>query len=177
VNPSRRTFLAAGAFGALALAAAGWLRGPHAPANGATRHALNADGEAIIAAVASVLLAAALPTAPPERQQAVSATLGAVDRAIHGLPPSAQAELAQLFALLASPPVRVAFARVGGSWDQASGADVRAFLDRLRASRWTLQRAAYDALHQLVFAAWYGNPAAWPALGYMGPPVLSGPHA
>jgi hypothetical protein len=139
--------------------------------------ALDADGEAIMGAIAPVLLDGALPAADASRKQALAATMSAVDQAIHGLPASAQAELAQLFAVLASPPVRVAVARVGGAWTDASAADVRAFLDRLRESRWTLQRGAYDALHQLVFAAWYGNPAAWPALGYGGPPTLSGSQA
>jgi len=27
-------------------------------------------------------------------------------------------------------------------------------------------------LHELAFAAWYGNPQAWPAIGYAGPPAL-----
>jgi len=27
-------------------------------------------------------------------------------------------------------------------------------------------------LHQLVFAAWYADPRAWPATGYAGPPSL-----
>jgi hypothetical protein len=39
-------------------------------------------------------------------------------------------------------------------------------------SGFMLLRSAYDALHQLVFAAWYGNPRSWPAIGYAGPPVL-----
>jgi len=28
-------------------------------------------------------------------------------------------------------------------------------------------------LHQLVLAAWYGNPRAWSSIGYLGPPVLA----
>jgi len=121
-------------------------------------------------AVVPVLLAGALPEAPDARQQAIAETLAGIDVAIAGLPPAAQAELAELFALLALPPVRMSLARVGAPWPHATPADVRLFLDRFRNSSWTLLRSAYDALHQLTFAAWYGNPRAWPAIGYDGPP-------
>lgn len=170
---SRRTFLAAGAMGALALATAGWLKGPHAPASGIARRALDADAEAIFAAIASVMLDGALPAEPEARAEALGETMAAIDTAVQGLPASAQSELAQLLTLLALPPVRVAFARIGASWQRATPADVRAFVDRLRASSWTLPRAAYDALHQIIFAAWYGNPRAWAAIGYGGPPPLA----
>ena len=58
------------------------------------------------------------------------------------------------------------------SWRDASPAEVRRFLDRCRGSSTKLLRAAYDALHQLTFGAWYGNPASWAAIGYGGPPKL-----
>ena len=61
VTISRRTFLAAGVVGALALATAGWLKGPHAPPSGISRRTLDADAEAILAAVVPVLLDGALP--------------------------------------------------------------------------------------------------------------------
>jgi hypothetical protein len=172
VNRSRRTFLAAGLVGAAALGIAAWLRGPHAPPSGIARKALDADGEALFAAVVPVLLAGALPVAPEARRQAIAETLTGIDTAIAGLPPAAQVEIAQLFSLLALPPVRFSFARVSEPWQRASTHDVRAFLDRCRTSSFTLPRAAYDALHQLTFAAWYGNPHAWPAIGYDGPPAL-----
>lgn len=168
---SRRTFIAAGVAGAAALAAAGWLRGRHAPPSGVARRALDGDAEAIVGAIVPVLLADALPTESRARADAIAQTVTAVDIAVAGLPPAAQAELAQLFALLALPPARVALAGVGAPWAQASAADIRGFLDRFRDSSWTLLRSAYDALHQLIYAAWYGNPQSWPAIGYPGPPV------
>jgi hypothetical protein len=39
-------------------------------------------------------------------------------------------------------------------------------------SGFALLRSAYDALHQIVLAAWYGNPRSWPAIGYGGPPSV-----
>ena len=169
---SRRTFVAAGLIGAAALATASWLRGPHVPAHAHARRALDTDGEAIFAAVAPVLLDGALPTDKSGRDAALERTLAGIDTAIAGLSPAAQAELAELIALLALPPVRLGIARVSDPWSAASAADVRRFLDTCRASRFTLMRAAYDALHDLTFAAWYGNPDAWPAIGYPGPPAL-----
>jgi hypothetical protein len=45
-------------------------------------------------------------------------------------------------------------------------------LARWQASRVSLLRSAYGGLHQLLLAAWYGNPLAWQAIGYPGPPRL-----
>ena len=170
---SRRTFIAAGFVGAAALAAAAWLRGPHVPASGIARRALDADGEAIFAAVAPVILEGALPQDLAARAAALSQTLDGIDTAVAGLSPAAQAELGQLIALLALPPVRFGIARVSDAWPAASPPQVRRFLDNCRSSRFTLMRAAYDALHDLTFAAWYGNPNAWAAIDYPGPPRLS----
>jgi hypothetical protein len=172
VNLSRRTFLAAGLVGAAALGIAGWLKGPHAPTSGIPRRTLDADAEALLAAVVPVLLAGALPAEPRDRRAAVAETLTGIDIAIAGLPPAAQHEIGQLFALLSLPPVRLSFARVSAPWHEASPDDVRKFLDRCRESTWMLPRAAYDAMHQLTFAAWYGNPRAWSGIGYGGPPAL-----
>lgn len=170
---SRRTFIAAGLAGTAALVAAGWLQRQHSRATAPARRALDTDGEAIMTAIVPVLLAGALPTAVDGRSAASAEALTHIDIVIAGLPRAAQAELAQLFALLALPPARIAFAGVMTTWQEATPEEVRAFLDRFRASSWTLKRGAYDALHQIVFAAWYGNPRAWGAIGYDGPPRLS----
>ena len=121
---SRRTFIKAGLVGAVALATAGWLKGPHAPPSGIPRRTLDADAEAILAAMVPVLLDGALPSAPDARQRALAETLTSIDVAIAGLPPAAQAELAQLFALLALPPVRLGLARVAAPWPQAAPATI-----------------------------------------------------
>jgi hypothetical protein len=118
------------------------------------------------------MLAGALPADADAKRQAIADTVRGIDVAVAGLPPSTQEELSQLFALLALPPGRLAIARVTRPWSEAPEADVRACLDRFRSSSLTLLRSAYGALHQLTFAAWYGNPASWPSIGYPGPPDL-----
>jgi hypothetical protein len=175
VTPRRR-FLVAGIAGGAALAAAYWLGGRRGllpgTATGTPATALDPEARAILAAIVPALLDGALPAEPSARTAAVDATVGEVALAIGGLPPTAQQELAQLFALLAFAPARIALARVHSPWADAPAAEVAGFLDRWRDSGWTLKRSAYDALHQLVFAAWYGNPRSWAAIGYDGPPVL-----
>jgi hypothetical protein len=125
-----------------------------------------------MAAITPVMLAGALSTDPQLRDEALRETLVAIDGAVAGLSPRAQGELDDLFGLLALAPARWTLARTTASWPDASPDDVERFLERLRDSRITLLRAAYDALHQLVMAAWYGSPRAWPAIGYPGPPDL-----
>jgi hypothetical protein len=173
---TRRTFIAAGIAGSAALATAYWLHDRRAYRFGAPAltpaSGLTPDGRAIIAAIVPVVLDGALPAAHPARADAIDETNAAIARAIGELPPSAQQELSQLFALLAFAPARIALARVDAPWTQAQPAAIAAFLERWRDSSWTLQRSAYDALHQLVLAAWYGNPRSWPLIGYDGPPPL-----
>ena len=171
---TRRRFLVVGIAGGAALAAAYWWRdrGAH-PAGDAPRAGLDPDARTVLAAIVPALLDGALPAEPAARAAATQETLAAVATAIDDLPPQAQREIAQLFALLAFAPARIALARVTSPWAQATPAEVGGFLDRWRDSGWTLQRSAYDALHQLVFASWYGNPRSWPAIGYDGPPPLT----
>jgi len=174
---TRRSFLVAGLAGGAALATAYWLRGPRplVPTLQALAplQQLDREAPAIITAIVPVLLGSALPADPAERGNAVDETIANVALAIGGLPPSSQKELAELFSLLGLTPTRIAVARVNSPWTQASPEEVAAFLDRWRTSDWKLLRSAYDALHQLVYAAWYSNPRAWASIGYDGPPVLS----
>jgi hypothetical protein len=170
--PTRRTFLVAGLVGGAALTAAGWfaavLRRPDASIGG-----LAPAARPIVRAIVPAMLGSALPQGS-ERKIAIDETVDGVARAVEGLPPAARAELGQLFALLALAPARRAFAGVAPPWEEATPDEVSAFLDAWSASGWELKRSAYDALHQLVLAAWYGNPRAWPAIGYDGPPNLGG---
>jgi len=167
----RRTFLAVGAASAAALAAAGWWSWLRKPGAVAAR-VLDDDAAAIVAAITPAMLAGALPETPQARAVAIREVVAGVDRALSGLPPHARAEISQLFALLALAPARRAFAGVASPWPEASVDEVAAFLNRWRGSGWALKRSAYDALHQLIIAAWYGNPRSWASIGYDGPPQL-----
>ena len=174
--PSRRTFIVAGLAGGAALTLATLWRGRDAdpvadPAQEPLAR-LGTAAPAIFAAIIPVMLDGALPQPEAARREAVAETLVNVGRAIAGLPPAAQDELADLVALLGFGPARLLLARVGPPWSQASPAEIEAFLARWRQSGFTLLRSAYDALHQIIYAAWYGNPRSWPATGYAGPPKL-----
>jgi hypothetical protein len=168
---SRRTLLKAGIAGGGALLLARWLyTSTTAPQSTATPPgALDASARAIVAAIAPVMLAGALPANDPVLLQEVVA---GVEQAIAGLPPAVRREIDQLFALLSFAPTRALIAGVWSPWHEASPASIGTFLDRWRNSRLALLRSAYGALHQLLFAAWYGNSNAWPAIGYAGPPSL-----
>ena len=165
----RRSFLVVGLAGAAVLATAGLWRARRAPLP--PGRALDDEARSIVAAIVPAMLAGALPDAPQTRDAAIAETVRNVDRAIFGLPPATRDEIGQLFALLALPPARIAFAGVGAAWHEASVAEVGAFLDRWRDSGCALKRSAYDALHQLITAAWYGDRRAWAAIGYPGPPA------
>jgi len=172
-SPSRRRIIFTGAAGFAALAIARWLQ-PEAvwSASPAAAPGLSADGAEVMRALVPALLDGALPADRDERRAATGETVDAVAAAIEGLPPSTRRELDTLFALLALAPVRLLIAGVDARWRDATVDDANGFLERLRESRLAQKRAAYDALHQLTFAAWYANPRRWPAIGYPGPPAL-----
>ncbi len=170
---TRRRFLAAGIVGTAALATAGWWAWSRRSIPETTGgRALSPDAQAIVAAIVPAMLAGALPADARARGAAINETAAGVDQAVAGLSPATQRELGQLFTLLSLPPVRRAFAGLASPWDEATVDDVGAFLDRWHDSRWALKRSAYDALHQLIVAAWYGNPRSWAAIGYDGPPQI-----
>ena len=172
-NPLRRRFLKAGLAGAALLALAGgaaWFRRRTDAA--AASPALDEDARAVVRAVVPSLLAGALP-GDAARAPAVDEVVNAVDAAIAGLAPAAKRELAELFALLSLGVGRRLFAGVSSPWPDATRQEVDAFLAAWQQSGWALKRTAYDALHQLVLAAWYANPRSWPAIGYPGPPELA----
>ena len=173
---TRRTFIFAGIAGASALAAAGWLRGGGGASplvDTASAPTLAPDALAVLTAVTPVFLDGALPDDRAAATAAVRETVGNIGIAIAGLAPAAQQELGQLFALLGFAPARIALARVTPPWNEARNDEIAAFLERWRTSGFVLFQSAYAALHQLVFAAWYGNPASWPVIGYPGPPRLT----
>lgn len=170
MNRTRRRIIFAGALGAVAFAATRLIP------TGSSRHGLDGltpDGVDVMRALIPAFLAGALPQDAGMRARAIDETLEGIGYATTGLTPNAREELGSLFALLAFAPLRVGLAGVHAPWHDVTPADAGRFLASLRASQWTQKRAAYDALHQLTFAAWYANSRSWPTIGYPGPPLLA----
>jgi len=171
VNLSRRRFLQAGLFGAgaLLLARVAYRSFSPAPLAAPSR---DARAYTILAGIAAVLLGDGLPADVTARRQAIEITLVNVEAAIAGLPLHAQKELDDLISLLAFAPTRCLLAGIWTPWEEAQPQAVARFLHDWRTSRFALLRSAYQALHQLLHAAWYGSETAWQEVGYPGPPAL-----
>ena len=133
---------------------------------------LGAESRVIVGAIVPVMLAGALPSSGEQRVLAIRDVVRGFDTAVAGLSPSTQGEVQQLLTLLAFPPTRLAVAGVWHPWHATNTREIDAFLTRWRYSNFTLLRSAYDALHQLINAAWYGNAESWPAINYPGPPTV-----
>lgn len=133
---------------------------------------LDDEDRVILAAIAPVMLEGALPAEPHAQADAVMQVLRGADIAIGGLPLETRAQLRQLFGILRFPLTRMFAAGVWRPWHEAGPQDIAQFLSSWRYSRIVQLRAAYDALHQLVMASWYGNDVAWSAIGYAGPPEI-----
>ncbi len=171
---TRRRFLQVGLAGAALLVVVRILERPQTPA-GAAHRVLDDGTAALVGALAQVVLDGALPSEPALRASALREVVDAFDRAISGLAPAVRDEIDQLLGTLRFRPARWALAGLWDPLDEASAPAIAAFLTRWRESRFELLRAGYQALTQLIHAAWYDNPRAWPAIGYPGPPALIAP--
>ncbi|HEX4857676.1 MAG TPA: hypothetical protein VFV17_01580 [Usitatibacteraceae bacterium] len=167
---TRRSFLKFGVAGALALSLAPWVEGR---AGARKRAALDDEDRALVRALAPALLAGALPADEPSRTAALDEILAALEQTLGGLPSAVRAELDALFALLLFAPARRWLCGVSEPWMRAAPQQVEAFLNSWQHGRFALQRQGYQALARLIQACWYGNPRAWTAIGYAGPPMLS----
>ena len=169
--PTRRQFIKVGLAGAAVLAAVRWLESPQA-APATDYRFLDASGVAMVAALVPVVLTGSLPEEAEARARAVREVVEAFDRAVAGLSAAVQKEVDQLFSVLRFPPTRLAFTGLWAPVEESSHDEIAEFLTRWRRSRFDIQRAGYQALTQLIQAAWYGNPPSWAAIGYPGPPAL-----
>lgn len=173
---TRRQLLGSGISAAIALAVAG-LAYEFLPDSTRTDSQyrftmLDDEDRVIVAALAPVMLAGAFRNDPGARNEAIAQTLRGVDIAIAGLPLAVRSQLQQLFGILRFPLSRMFVAGIWRPWQAANDAEVTRFLEGWRYSRIARLRSAYDALHQLLMAAWYGNSNAWTSIGYAGPPSV-----
>lgn len=132
---------------------------------------LTGEDVKMLQAVVPVVLEGAITGSAQEREALVWEVIGDLDLVFDGMIPGVYKEAGQLFTLLKLAPARWITTGIG-SWEKASGDDVRAWLDRWQHSNKTLYQTAYDAIQQMIMGAWYGNPKSWPRVGYPGPPEL-----
>jgi hypothetical protein len=130
------------------------------------------DTVALVGALAPVVLEGSLPAQPQARAKAVQEVVEAFQRAVGGMSPPVQEEIAQLLGLIAFAPTRLLFTGLPSPIDRSSPEEIAQFLARWRVSQFDLLRAGYQALTQLIQASWFDNPSSWAAIGYPGPPSL-----
>jgi hypothetical protein len=168
----RREFIKVGIAGTALFAAVRFIGRPLAAPATAFR-ALDERAARIVAALVPVVLAGSLPPEGDARAAAVRDVVASFDRSVAALAPAIQSEVGDLFGVLSFPPSRLAFTGLWAAVEESSAAEIKAFLDRWRTSRFDLQRVSYHALTQFIQAAWYDDPRSWPAIGYPGPPAVS----
>lgn len=164
-SASRRSFMKLGLMGAITLAAAGGayrlIKGPSA----AHGFILDDTAKLALGAIAAAILRGAAEDSPEFRKQAVART----QIAISGLTLTTQNEVSDLFGLLCLGPTRRLVAELPDDWASVKTDDVAKFLQDWRSSRFALLQTGYQALHDLVIGAWYGDSSTWAAIGYPGP--------
>jgi hypothetical protein len=174
VDGGRRTLLKAGMLGSLLLGAAG----VSASLSGCTGRTASAAADykflrdadlVMLRALVPGVLGALLPGAGAERDRLLDDLLHRIDLSGYRLGHAGRKALAQLFDLLNMSLTRRALAGIA-EWEQATAAQVQAFLERWRLSSFALLNAGYRVLIKLVSGAFYGTQAGWAAANYPGPP-------
>ncbi len=141
--------------------------------NAETAHFLTAHDQLIVAAFLPVLLAGYLDKAALAANWQAT-LLHNVDQAIALQRPGVQAELRQLFDLLAFKLSRVALTQSATNWNDMPAHTVDQMLLAWRNNALDLLQTAYSGLHDLVIAAYFVEPSSWPNIGYEPPPALRG---
>ena len=168
----RRSLLGLGVAGAALLALAGggaalmyervWHDGKLLPA-----------GRRVLAAVARAVLDGSLPSDAAAQTAAIDGHLTRMEATVGAMPAHTQSEIADLLALLATPPLRATLAGLSVAWERASVSEVQMALQSMRRSSLLLRRQAYGALRDLTHAAYFADPSTWPLLHYPGPRALA----
>jgi hypothetical protein len=132
---------------------------------------LRESDRSLFSALMPVMLKGAFPTDADAKAKATQACLQYLDKAIYGLGSANAKQLTDLFNLLNFTPTRGMLAGVWRSWENASEEDIDNFLHRWRNSSLGLLNLGYNGLNKLVCAVWFGQPQAWPQVGYPGAPA------
>jgi hypothetical protein len=172
----RRGFLKKGLVGAALLAVGGgtWLvtrRTRPAPALDGPLRALSPEEATVVLAIADRLV--------PERSGFPRPLEVGVPRKVDAMValahPATQKEVRQLLRLFENALTGLLF---DGQFRPFTASSPRGQDDRLRGwarSRIALRRSGFQALKKLVYAAYFGSPETWEAIGYPGPPPLPAP--
>jgi hypothetical protein len=173
---TRRGLLQAGLLGSAAVWAGGLVgcatRRP-VPAPSATpRAALSPEGEQIMRAVMPVVLGSLLPPDEPDRAHALDAGVVTLDEYVASLSVSLQTEAGNVFSTLDLMPMRIVLLGTTSGWGEMSPDTVESFLRSARTSRIELLRRMYTFLQSMAVLAWFDQRAAWPGIGYPGPPIV-----
>ena len=170
---SRRGLLKVGLFGSAFLATAGVtasLSGCSASVPASGLATLRSGDLAFLRALIPVVLAGAVK--PEAMPAAVEKTIAGIDYSLTRFSPAMLTLTVQLFDVLAMGITRGPLTGIWGSWENASAAEVSAFLQRWQNSSIGLLKMGHASLLQLVMLAWYGHPEAWAHCGYPGPPTV-----
>lgn len=103
---------------------------------------------------------------------ALEGALQSLDRNLAYLSPEMLKLTRQLFDVLAMAVTRGPLTGIWGAWENASGDDIRHFLQRWENSSLSLLRMGHSSLLQLVMMAWYSRAESWAHCGYPGPPKV-----
>lgn len=164
----RRRLLKLGLFGTIALTlVGGGVALIYPPAWRGGR--LTQTGRHVLEVIARAVLDGTLPSAAGPHAAALVSHLDRMESTLRALPPPTQHEVANLLALLATAPGRLALTGLSVNWAQASVDQTQVALEGMRTSGLGIRRQAYHALRDLTHAAYFASPETWPQLGYPGP--------
>jgi hypothetical protein len=163
----RRSLLKLGAVSATVLLLAGGAAALFQP--GLQQGRLTASAQAIFSSLARAFLDGTLPPNPVAQQAALAGLLQRIDVMVLGFPPHAQAELSQLLGILGTSLGRRTLAALPTDWHDASVAQVQDGLQLMRQSSLAMRVQSYQALHDIVGAAYFSDASTWATLGYPGP--------
>ena len=96
-----------------------------------------------------------------------------VDALLARMDPLDVRDLTRVLRWVESPLSGELVGRRGRPFSECSPEVQDRILESWRTSRWGVQRTAFDALHALCQAPYWGHPSVWSHVGYGGPPDFS----